>query len=556
MYSSGLALRLALFLHCIWFHRQSFASPAPRTPIVDLGYARYKGASDPASGYDTFFGMRFAAPPTGNLRFRSPQPPLSSSPSLELIDASNNSHPGTMCPQGLIPGQSQTLDGQLAIPISEDCLTLTVYAPSPHLRLTTQNYTKGFPVVVYFHGGGYTMGDHSTSHPQRWLDLANKDVVVVVPNYRLGLFGFLAGEEVYKEGNLNAGLLDQQFALKWVQTHIAKFGGDNSRVTIWGQSAGGGSVIQHIISNPAYPGNNGLFMNAVANSPFMQGQYSYNHRIPTDLYETLLNATGCHDQGLVCLREVPMRTLARVNLEICARGLFGTVPWKPVIEPKGGYIDTRPTVALFNTTHKLNAYKVLTTHTSWDGYTLVDPSITSGNLTEYVHRLLPTLSLAQVSNIIAQYPSSQYSSEHERTASIYQDTVFICPSYWLAASFPEVGYKGIWNVTPATHGQDALYWFYSGNDYHTLPSPETFENYVGGIVSFVRSGDANMFRMNRKLGQSNHLIWPLFEQWRMKNLVFGLADDGVKSTVEARSMDQGLKKRCKWWLTVADVVGQ
>ena len=521
---------LALLLHC-------FLCPSFAARIVDLGYAQYKGKSDPVSGYDTFFGMRYAAAPVGDLRFRAPQPPLSSS--RNVIDASNNSYPGTVCPQGFISGHTLKFKDQLAKPISEDCLTLTVYSPS---------HNKGHPVVVYFHSGAYVLGDHSYEHPHRWLDLANKDVVLVVPNYRVGLFGFLGGEEVLRDGDLNAGLLDQQFALKWVRKHIAKFGGDKSKVTIWGQSAGGGSVVQHIISNPAYPENSGLFLNAVATSPFMPSLYPYNHKVPVGRYEALLNSTGCHD--LACLRRLSTQTLARVNMEICATGFFGTTSWFPVLEPKGGYIETPPSIALLNSTHKLNAQRVLTTHLSWDAYTIVNPSITNGNVTEYVHLWQPTLSPAQVNNLISLYPLSDFSSEKEQTASIYQDSVFVCPSYWVAMSYSGAGYKGIWNIPPGTHANDAQYWLYPG-DYHTLPSPETFENYVGGIVSFVRSGDANLFRLNREPGQSNMQEWPLFSRGTLKGLVFDLADDGVGSMVEVRSMDPKLKERCELWLSLA-----
>ena len=548
---SCLSVKLALFLHFFLF-LGGFAASTQRIPIVDLGYAQYKGSYDPASGYDTFFGMRFAAPPVGDLRFRAPQPPPPT-PQPALVDASNNSHPGTMCPQGLIRGRSSPIDVQLAIPINEDCLTLTVYAPSPHTGPTVQAHNRSFPVVVYFPSGAYVEGDHSLFHPQRWLDLADQDVVVVVPNYRVGLFGFLAGEEVYKDGDLNAGLLDQQFALKWVQEHIAKFGGDKSKVTICGHSSGGGSVVQHIISNPTYPQNNELFINAVPNSPFMPSQYPYDHKVPTGNYEAILKATGCHGQGLMCLRKLSTQTLALVNLELCDAGFFGTTPWAPVIEPKGGYIDTPLSVALLNSTGKLSAHRVLTTHLAWEASVLVNLSMTNGNVTEYVHKLQPSLSPAQVTNLMSIYPSGEFPSEHERIASIYQDPVFICPSYLLAMSFSGTGYKGIWNIPPAVHGQDMGYWLHPG-DYHTLPSPETFENYVGGIVSFVRSGDANLFRLNREPGQSNHLEWPLFDQG-MEGLVFNLADDGVGSKVEARSMDRKLKERCDFWLSLADVVG-
>lgn len=534
----AVSLALPLYILCS-------ANPTPTSPIIDLGYARYRGSTNTTSGYDTFFGMRFAAPPVGNLRFRAPQPPPTTS---VVVDASNNGIPGTVCPQGLVPGL-MNIENQKAINVSEDCLTLTVYAP------TYRTAYKKLQVIVYLHGGGYTMGDHQYEHPPRFLDLADEDVVVVVPNYRLGLFGFLAGEDVLKDGTLNAGLLDQQYALLWVKKHITKFGGDPEQVTIWGQSAGGGAVIQNIISNPSYPNNQNLFHKAVANSPFSPSQYYYNDKIPSQLYRTVLQKTGC--SSLSCLRSLPQSVLVLANLEIANAGFYGTLTWAPVIEPKGGFIDTRPTVALFEGSRNLKARKVLTTHTSWEGQVLGDPSITSANITKYIRGLHPSLSDSQVNQALNLYPLSDYDSEFRRTQSIQQDTVFLCPSYWLATAFCSKSYKGVWDVNPAAHGQDLGYFFHPGN-YNTLPSPETFENYVGGIMSFIRSGltaDPNVYRLNSGSGQSNAAVWPLWSPQK-KEQVFTLGKDGVSSVVFTRTMSAGQVERCNWWKSVGATTGQ
>ncbi|KAF8462305.1 Alpha/Beta hydrolase protein [Kalaharituber pfeilii] len=403
--------------------------------------------------------------------------------------------------------------------------------------------------------------DNTLDHPQRWLDLAAQDVVAVVPNYRLGLFGFLAGDQVRRDGDLNVGLLDQQFALPWVQQHIHKFGGDKKKVTIWGQSAGGGSVMQHVISNPEFRGNKELFVNAVANSPFLPSQYAYDHEIPTKRYQTVMKKTGCGrpysgESGLACLRKLPTSVLARANLEIAAMGHFGTSTWNPVIEPEGGFIDTRPTVALLGDVRPLNGHYVLTTHIAWEGQLLVDASVVISNLTTYLSGFKPTLSTSQTQRLISLYPLSRYVSEYQRTQSIYQDTVFFCPSYWLAEAFSGAAYKGIWNLPPAIHSQDAEYWFFK-KDYRTLPSPETFENYVGAIVCFIRSGgDANRYRLNKRKGKTNERRWPWFETSRRKGLVFDLAQDGKGSKIELETQDKGLTNRCEWWRSVGNVTGQ
>ncbi|KAF8462299.1 Alpha/Beta hydrolase protein [Kalaharituber pfeilii] len=136
-------------------------------PIADLGYAMYQGTHDPTTNYSAFFGMRFAAPPLGNLRFHAPRPPPKSRLDV-ILDASKNSLPGTVCPQGILPGLDMDIETQFAIPSSEDCLTLTVYAPSKALRKKMDGPRgHGHPVVVYIHAGGYTMGDQFKSNKRK-----------------------------------------------------------------------------------------------------------------------------------------------------------------------------------------------------------------------------------------------------------------------------------------------------------------------------------------------------------------------------------------------------
>ena len=104
----------------------------------------------------------------------------------------------TRCPQGIIPGV-QPFEAIAAIPVSEDCLDVTVYTP------TSAFVGSQLPVAVHFHGGGYTQGGRADLHPQAWLELADKGVVSVAVNFRIGAFGWLAGEDVKADGDLNVG---------------------------------------------------------------------------------------------------------------------------------------------------------------------------------------------------------------------------------------------------------------------------------------------------------------------------------------------------------------
>ena len=189
-------------------------------------------------------GIPYAAPPIGELRWRAPQAPI---PWQGVRKADQF---GSLCPQSQPPGAQ--------LPMSEDCLFLNVWTGA-------SSASERRPVFVWIYGGGFSGG--SGSSPEfDGEDLARKGLVVVTFNYRLGALGFLATPELSKESGHRAsgnyGLLDDVALLKWVQKNIGAFGGDPSRVTIGGQSAGAGSVGFLSIS----PLAQGLFQRSAAQS--------------------------------------------------------------------------------------------------------------------------------------------------------------------------------------------------------------------------------------------------------------------------------------------------
>lgn len=186
--------------------------------------------------------IRYAAPPVGPRRFREPQVPAvnRTAPQRAWSDPA-------ACPQSA----PQLSNASFLAPLlptgatGEDCLYLNVFAPKNAHNL---------PVFVWIHGGGYELGAASTYDPSPLIHTNNGSFIAVVIQYRLGAFGFLSGDEVKHKGALNSGLLDQQLTLHWVQKYIKLFGGDPKRVTIAGESAGAGSVMNHAI---AYGGSQG-----------------------------------------------------------------------------------------------------------------------------------------------------------------------------------------------------------------------------------------------------------------------------------------------------------
>jgi para-nitrobenzyl esterase len=187
------------------------------------------------SGIHLFRGIPFAAPPTGDRRW---QPPLPVEPWQGVREADTW---GTRCMQGeMFGGPLVTRDEQMG----EDCLYLNVWTP-------TKDPSAALPVFVVFHGGGFAAGSGSEPRTDgEWF--ARRGMVVVAPNYRLGLFGFLGHPELSREsggrGSGNYGMLDQVAALEWVRDNIAAFGGDPDNVTINGESAGSMSVSAHMVS--------------------------------------------------------------------------------------------------------------------------------------------------------------------------------------------------------------------------------------------------------------------------------------------------------------------
>jgi len=238
-----------------------------------------------------FLGIPYAQAPIGELRFKPPQPVTS----WETHDATKE---GPVCPQ-IDPFGGAGFTG------AEDCLHLNIYTPS---ILASNNQVALKPVMVWIHGGGFVSGRGSEQHYGPSL-LVEKDVVVVSINYRLGPLGFMTFGNDIVGGNM--GLKDQTMALKWIQNHIRYFGGDPSKVTIFGESAGGMSVHAHVLS----PLSKGLMSGAISQSGTMLYKMfeTMGPREERNAVETAhffeCSSIDLDDDMLKCLQEVPIETL-------------------------------------------------------------------------------------------------------------------------------------------------------------------------------------------------------------------------------------------------------
>jgi len=259
--------------------------------IVQTQYGALQGAAT-SNGLYAFRGVPFAAPPVGNLRWKVPQPPASWK---GIRDASTF---GNVCPQINSAGQYAG---------DEDCLVLNVF-----ISQNPSNQT--LPVMVFLHGGGDVSGD--TQYTPTNVDappLVNQGVVVVTVEYRLGLLGFLAHPLLTVEGGGSSGhyaLADMIAALTWVQQNIAAFGGDPTRVTLFGQSAGSYNV-QRLF---AVPTALGLFSAAAMESGVRPPGPVVSFSAAEAAGQQVASALGCSSAAdvLACLRAVPAENI--VNL--------------------------------------------------------------------------------------------------------------------------------------------------------------------------------------------------------------------------------------------------
>ena len=297
------------------FASSAQAAPPKAAPRVETAQGEVQGLED--DGVASYLGLRYAAPPVGDLRFKAPTKPQSWG---GVYDATMM---GAPCMQMYTPSGPESTDltrelqsifptaGEAKID-NEDCLFLNVWTPAPDGGKR--------PVMVWFHGGGYAYG--SGGWPvYNGRNLAEKgDVVVVTVNHRLNAFGytFLGDQDAAFADSGNAGNLDLVASLQWVKDNIAAFGGDPDNVTIMGES-GGGSKVSHLLATPAAKG---LFDKAVIQSGpgVTTGKKDEAAKLAADLMAKLGVSTVAE------LQKVPAETLLSAAREVLPKRGFGLGP--------------------------------------------------------------------------------------------------------------------------------------------------------------------------------------------------------------------------------------
>lgn len=514
-------------------HALGKKSSTPDGPKVELDYATYEGQA--LDGVNQWLGMRYAAPPTKDLRFRAPKPPNKESKTVQAT-----SH-GDWC----LPTPSTGIENGA----SEDCLFADVYAPSDTSKL--------HPVFVFIQGGGFASNASPNMNGTSIVQAGDHDIVVVTFNYRVGPWGFLASKEVKANGDLNVGTMDQRALLKWVQKYIEKFGGDPKRVTLGGASAGAASVNYHLM---AYGGrDDGLFQAAAAESnsfgqllTIEESQYQYDH---------LVKAVSCDKDKdtLKCLRGVDIKTLAKHNEMIPTPNGAGGNPifyYQPVID--GDFIRDLSYTQLDKGTF-IKIPTIFGGDTN-EGTLFTPSSINNyGDLNNFLKNNFVKLTASQLAEINHWYPQAEKfpgKGDLWRTAAnAYGEIRYNCPGLYLNQAYVSHGVSETWHYhwdvlsdENSKNGLGVTHTAEAASIWGTSKAPDDANiPYIQGYwTSFIRTHDPN------KLKYKDAGTWEQWDNTNQKRIRF--VNDPTKNVME--SVDQVQRDRCAAISTIGKAVSQ
>ncbi|GAA6030806.1 hypothetical protein JCM8097_008885 [Rhodosporidiobolus ruineniae] len=297
-------MRLSFFSAALLAGKTALVAASPvkprssSSPSVTIQNGTVLGVELSGLSQEVFLGIPFAQPPLGDLRFRRPQS-INSTFEGGVFEAFQYS---PYCPGIASNGPNE----------SEDCLTLNIVRPAGTSEVDR------LPVATWIYGGSFQRGgsanpEYNTSYiVQRSVEMG-MPIIAVSVNYRTNVLGFFNSKELKEEGSQNAGIYDQRLALHWIQENIGAFGGDASKVTIWGESAGAISVAYHLI---AY----GLISSPLFSAAILESGNAHTTQFAPlersqQQFDAVLAGTGCASavDALGCLRALPFSEINKTS---------------------------------------------------------------------------------------------------------------------------------------------------------------------------------------------------------------------------------------------------
>ncbi|KAG9543098.1 carboxylesterase family protein, partial [Aureobasidium melanogenum] len=516
-------------------------------PIVNLDYATYQGAALD-TGVTQYLGMRFAAPPVGNLRWRAPQDPFT------VHGVQDATQPRAIC-----IGIGETIN----VNRTEDCLFMNVYTPNNATR------SSKLPVWIYIPGGGYARDTNGNYNGTDVVRTSGGNIVFVNFNYRVSAYGFLASEKVREDGDLNVGLLDQRKALYWVQKYIAEFGGDPNHVVIHGVSAGAGSIGTHLT---AYGGRDDkLFSGAIGQSPFFACQNNVSQS--EWQFGRFASAAGCGNalDQMSCLRAQNISTLqlASTSSPFPGQSIAPLFYFIPVID--GNMIQEAPFLQFERGKHIKVPLMIGDTTNEGAGFAAnaSSPAEVSAFLAANCPRL-PASALEEANELYPlMNPLPHHAAYFPSASAATGESTFICPGLLMADSLSFGQQNSVWNyrfdvstIEETALGNGVLHAFdtpaifgpyYQGSTVEATIQVHPFSTYDASIVpiemnyyiSFVRSLNPNTFKVEQAP------IWEPFEGKHGKQrLLLELNDTRMEEVPKAQ------QDRCAFWYSLAAIDGE
>ena len=501
-------------------------------PVVVTEAGPVRGAV--VGGAFAFKGIPYAAPPIGSLRWRAP------APAIPWPGVHDGTVWGPKCIQ---------LDGPKSITGSEDCLVLNVWRPA-----TTET---SLPVLFFIHGGSNVSGSSS----DRWLGVDVYDgayvaehgpALFVSVNYRLAAMGFLAHPDLADASGPgvvgNYGLLDQIAALEWVQRNIAAFGGDPSRVMVFGQSAGAFDTCNLLAS----PLAKGLFSSAMMMSG---GCGADTHAHAVKKAEQVAHSLSCDAATYVasCLRgqTAEVVTLATGYWQIGTGTFFGaSVDADPERGVAGYVVPEQPLETIRSANHSHVPLIIGTTQDEMSHFVSAFTADVIETPRDYRAKVSSMYTPGWASQILAAYPASAYPTPMKAFEALLADEYFICPSRRAALATAKAQIEPVRRyvfahafmnkkLTPrgADHGFDIFFALHNLGGkviLATKPERDLADAMVGYWTRFAASGDPN--------GAGAH-PWPAYDPQTHEHLVL---DTSIKTAATDRT------SQCTLWDSLED----
>ncbi|KAF2422984.1 alpha/beta-hydrolase [Tothia fuscella] len=514
-------------------HNSKSQSTGQDSVLVDLAGYQHRGYVFPDAGdaseappYIKFSNIRYAEPPLGNLRWAPPTTYYSETGETE------DGLEERACPQ-VNPGwYGNTMDfvacylnptcnlnqwkdpidfGQYkpsypdggvlpgTPPRSEDCLLLDVYVPK---AAWDTKGTKKVPVVVWIHGGGFTMGwkGQPGSTPTGLFQIAceNQDaepIIYVAINYRLGGFGWMGGDNfVSQGGTANVGLHDQVKAFDWIQDFIEEFGGDINRVTAMGESAGASSILHHITSYGGSEYFKPSFQRAILFSPAFIPQAE--KQVPTQKYLTFQFNTSSF--SLHSLRQKSTEVLQSQNNVMNYHSNYGSFEFGPTVD--GSFVPDLPSKLLHEGKFHSNI-SVLLGHSYYDGLLFTPPWLRDdAAVRNFTSEQFPQMTEDSLNTVKSLYPI-RASNEGRKVLydvqNLLDDVAVSCNNYYLTQNASGAGvYRYLLGAPPGPiHALIPFYALYpaDGEEVPAIPGLAPWKQLARtmqrGFVNYIRDGD-------------------------------------------------------------------